>query len=260
MKHKYYFLLITMSQVFAESAENLAQKAQNPIASMISLPFQNNTNFKLGPNNRTQDILNIQPVIPMAITKEWNLITRTIIPVIYQPTLSACHGSHSGVGDINPSLFLSPSKEASVTWGAGATFLIPTATHKSLGTGKWGAGPTAVVLTMPGHWVLGILANNIWSFAGQKKRKTVNVLTIQPFLNYNFSKGWYVTSSPIVNSDWTIKSRNRWIVPIGGGFGRIFNIGKQPVNAQIQSFYNIKRPEGASKWQLRLQFQFLFPK
>lgn len=246
----------------AEQAAALAKEAQNPIANLISLPFQNNTNFGYGPKGqRTQNVLNIQPVIPVPLSKDLLLVTRTIIPVIYQPTSASGREGEFGLGDINPSFFFVPRSKSSITWGVGPTFVLPTATQSFTGQGKWSAGPTGVVLVTTKHTVFGALANNVWSFAGSRDRQSVNQLLIQPFFNYNFSKGWYLTSSPIITSNWEAENGDdQWTVPIGGGFGRVFAIGEQKVNASLQAFWNVVKPDGAGDWTLRAQFQFLFPR
>ncbi|MCK5710268.1 MAG: neuromedin U [Deltaproteobacteria bacterium] len=238
---------------------DLAKQAQNPIANLISVPFQNNINFGLGPHDRTQNLLLIQPVIPIRLTDGLNLITRTIAPVLYQPDVESNSGGEFGLGDINESLFFSPSKPSKIVWGVGPIVQFPTATHNVLGTGKWEAGPTAVALTMPGHWVIGALINNLWSFAGDNDRKKVSLLTFQYFINYNFSHGWYLTSSPVNTANWKADNNNRWTIPFGGGGGKIFHVGKQALNFQTQAFYNAERPAGAADWTLRIQLVFLFP-
>jgi hypothetical protein len=247
---------------------DLAKKTQNPIADLISLPLQNNLNFGYGAkdaphSSSTQYVLNIQPVLPGKVTNEWNLITRPIIPVIRQPDLID-GGETWGLADIQLQTYLSPSGTDKVTWGVGPVFQFPSATDgKKLGTQKWSAGPGAVVLTQPGKWVIGALANNLWSFAGDSDREDVNLMTIQPFINYNFGKGWYVSTSPIITANWEAHgSDNTWTVPVGGGFGRIIRIGKLPVNLNAQAFDNVVKPDddATADWTLRLQVQFLFPK
>jgi hypothetical protein len=161
--------------------------------------------------------------------------------------------------DDHPSLFLSPAKPGEIIWGVGPTFLLPTATDQNLGNHRWGAGPSVVVLTIQGHWLFDALANNIWSFASTGKGSNVNQMLIQPFVNYNFPGGWYLTSSPVVTANWLADGR-KWTVPVGGGFGRLFKVGEQPVNMQVQAFYNVTTPRGGAKWQARIQMQFLFPK
>jgi len=239
----------------AADQEDLAKKTQNPVADMISLPFQNNFNFGVGPDNDLQYVLNIQPVWPFKLTEDWNLITRTILPVIYQPELAPGFGDEFGLGDTLFTGFLSPRKPGKLIWGAGPAVLIPTSTDESLGVGQWGLGPSGVVLTMQGPWVYGALVNNVWSFEGD-----YNAMLIQPFINYNFPSHWYVCSSPIVTANWEADSDNQWTVPIGGGAGKVFHLGKQPVNCQAQVFYNLETPDGGPNWQLRIQFQLLFPK
>ncbi len=244
-----------------ESTEELAKKTQNPVADLISVPFQNNFNFNTGPREKTAYVLNVQPVIPLNLTKDWNLITRVITPIINLPAVAPGLENASGLGDINPSFFLSPANPGHLIWGVGPTFTFPTASNKNLGTGKFSAGPTGVLVMMEGHWVGGVLANNQWSFAGWGD-KPVNSLLVQPFLNYNFKHGWYLASAPIITSDWTQRASQQWTVPVGGGVGKLSRVGKVglPINVQIQGFYNAARPEFASDWQLRVQVQFLFPK
>jgi len=241
------------------STEALAKASQNPVAAMISVPFQNNTNFNTGPYNRTQDILNIQPVVPMSLNSEWNVISRTIIPVMSQPN-PVFDSSTSGIGDVTQSLFLSPAKPGAVIWGLGPVFTVPSASDRILGTGKFLAGPTAVALIMPGHWVIGVLVNNQWSVAGDPLRKDVNTFLAQPFVNYNMEGGWYLTYSPVITADWLASSDQRWTIPVGGGFGRVFHLGHQPINASLSAYYNAVRPDLAGDWQLRAQVALLFPR
>lgn len=244
----------------AEEAGELAKKTQNPVSDLISLPFQNNTNFNFGPEDKTQNILNIQPVIPIGLNEQWNLITRTIAPVIYQPETLPGTDSEFGLGDVNFTAFFSPAKPAKLLWGAGPILVLPTATDERLGSEKWSIGPSAVALTMSPPWVIGALVSNVWSVAGEDDRSHVNQFLLQYFVNYNLPGGWYLTTSPIITANWNADSDNTWTVPLGGGAGKIFRIGKQPMNAQVQGFYNVEKPEFGADWTLRVQFQFLFPK
>jgi len=227
---------------------------------MISFPIQNNTNFGIGPYSRDQDVLNFQPVIPLHLTAKWNLITRTILPVVWQPNPSQPSQGWYGLGDLNPSLFFSPAKPGKLIWGVGPALVFPTATANELGQGKVSAGPGVVVLTTPGHWVIGALANNVWSFAGTGSRPPVNQFLLQYFINYNMKKGWYVTTAPIITADWRASSGNQLTLPFGGGFGRIMKIGFQPTNLQLQFFGNAKYPTGSSPWGMRFQIALLYPK
>lgn len=244
-----------------DSTEELARAVQNPVASLISLPFQNNTNFDFGPQEKTQNVLNIQPVLPFALNNDWNLITRTILPVISQPAFTSGQSRKNGIGDTVFTAFLSPRNSGQWIWGAGPAILLPTSSDDRLGAGEWGAGPSAVFLTMQGPWVAGSLFSNVWSFTHDDSDDKVNLFTWQPFVNYNFSGGWYLSSSPLITANWEADNDNKWTVPLGGGFGRVFRAGTQNMNAQMQAFYNVESPDDfGSEWQLRLQLQFLFPK
>lgn len=250
---------------FAEmSAEELAKLAQNPVGNLISVPFQNNTNFNVGPQSGTQNILNIQPVIPIEVNQDWNIITRTILPLIWQPAMLPGQGSSFGLGDVQLSAFLSPASPGpgGLIWGAGAILQLPTNTDEVLGNKNWGLGPTAVVLKLEkgDPWVYGALFNNIWSLSSDKQGGRYNNFLLQPFLNYNFPGGLYLTSSPIVTANWEADSSQRWTVPVGGGIGKIFHLGKLPVNTQFGGYYNVVHPDNGATWQLRLQLQFMFPK
>lgn len=246
----------------APSAEELAKLAQNPVGNLISVPFQNNTNLEYGPEKGTQNILNIQPVIPIGIGKDWNIITRTIFPLIWNPALGPGLGSESGLGDMQFSAFLSPANPGRWIWGLGAIAQLPTHSNDALGNDNWGLGPTAVVLHLDkgSPWVYGVLVNNVWSLTSNKKGGSYNNGLVQPFLNYNFPGGTYLTSAPVLTVNWDADSGNRWTVPIGGGIGHIFHLGKLPVNTQLSAYYNVERPDYGANWQIRFQVQLMFPK
>jgi hypothetical protein len=241
--------------------EELARAVQNPIASLISLPFQTNMDFNYGPQDKTQSVTNIQPVWPVELNEDWNLITRTIVPVVTQPELIPGQGRKTGLGDTTFTAFLSPRDSGAWIWGVGPAVLIPTNTDDRLGADEWGAGPSFVVLTMPGRWVVGSLFSNVWDINGDDD---INFFTWQPFINYNMEKGWYLTAAPIVTANWEGESGEKWTVPVGGGLGRIFRVGSQPMNVNFQYFYNLEKPEKpietTSNWTVRFQFQFMFPK
>lgn len=245
----------------AEDESDLAKKTQNPVADLISIPFQNNMNFGLEPNHRTQNVLNIQPVIPLNLTEDWNLITRTIMPVIKQPDLRTTSDDTWGVGDINMSLFFSPAKSDGFTWGMGPILQFPTGTDEVLSSRKWAAGPAGVGLFIEGPWVVGLLANNLWSYAGNDDRKNVSQFLAQYFVNYNLPKGWYLTSSPIITANWNAEGQgNKWTVPVGGGFGKVFRLGKLPFNGNVSAFSNVVRPDSGPDWTFRVQLALLLPK
>jgi hypothetical protein len=263
-------------------AAALQKAVQNPVASLISVPIQNNSNFGIGPYDRTQNVLNIQPVIPIRASENWNVIIRWIAPVISQPApgtanleifgieegtppyLAAQNVQRSagvfGFGDMTPTFFLSPAKPRKLIWGAGPVLVLPTATSKVLGQGKLSMGPSFVALTQPGPWTLGALVNNVWSVAGSGGRPAVNQVLLQYFINYNLKRGWYISLAPIITANWKASGGNVWAVPFGGGIGRVTKIGFQPINVTAQFYGNAVRPGGAASWSMRLQIAFLFPK
>ena len=244
------------------SAEELAKLAQNPVGNLISLPFQNNTNLNFGTDKGTQNILNIQPVIPISINDEWNIITRTIVPVIHMPSLGPGIDSKDGVGDTVFTAFLSPAKPGHWIWGAGPVIQAPTNSSSELGNKNWGMGPSFVVLHLEhgSPWVYGVLVNNVWSLTSNKDGGAYSNGLVQPFVNYNFEGGLYLTSAPILTVDWKADSGQQWTVPVGGGVGKIFHLGKLPVNTQISAYYNVVRPDFQANWQIRAQVQLMFPK
>jgi hypothetical protein len=256
--------LIAAGPACAEmSAEELAKLAQNPVGNLISVPFQNNTNLNFGPEKGTQNILNIQPVIPIEVDKDWNIITRTILPVIWMPALSPDMGSKNGIGDIQFSTLLSPANPGHWIWGAGPIFQLPTDSNAELGNKNWGLGPEFVILHLEhgDPWVYGAIVNNIWSLTSNKQGGSYSNGLIQPFVNYNVpdGDGLYITSSPIWTVAWNANGQ-RWTLPLGGGVGKIFHLGKLPVNTQISAYYNVVKPDFGANWQIRAQVQLMFPK
>jgi hypothetical protein len=237
-----------------DSEEDLAKKAQNPIANLISLPLQNNTSFNIGPYNRTANVLNIQPVAPFY---EGRLITRTILPVVTQPDILSESGSTTGIGDLNFTAFYVPKSGKNMI-GVGPILVFPTGGDE-IGSQKWSAGPSLVVISTPDPWVLGVLWNNIWSYAGDADSHDVNKMLLQYFINYNFPE-FYLVSAPIITADWEALDGQQWTVPLGIGIGRVFKAGKLPLNCTAQYYYNIVTPDYGPDWSLRLQVQMLFPK
>jgi hypothetical protein len=212
----------------AQDQEALAKASSNPVANIYSLPFQNNTSFNVGPFDATVNTLNIQPVIPVGIGKV-NLINRLIIPIVSQGELVPTLGSEFGLGDISYTVWASPAAAGLFTYGIGPAFGIPTATSDRLGTGKWSAGPSVVVIALPGKWVVGVLASNTWSFAGDDDRADVNFFFSQFFVTYAIKNGWYLTSVPIITANWEAEGE-KWTVPFGGGGGKLLKLGKLPVD------------------------------
>ena len=254
------FVTLSALNVHAQDAPDLSQLAQNPIAKVISLPFQNNLNFGVGPRSDEQDTLNIQPVLPFNIGTHWNLIARAIIPLEYEPPLGQGTNGMVGLGDASLALYLSPAHPGKIIWGIGPAFTFATASHEELGQGKFDTGLSAVVLTVRGHWLIGALVTDVASVSGDSDRRNVHQMTVQPFINYNLPRGWYLTSSPIITTNWKAPEGQRWAVPLGGGVGRALRLGGQAMNFQMQAFKYVVRPHDASSWTLRAQFQLLFPR
>ncbi|MCK4676677.1 MAG: hypothetical protein KAT48_00975, partial [Bacteroidales bacterium] len=231
--------------------------AANPLADLMSFPFQNNLNMNYGPYNRNLNVLNIQPVIPLADGK---LVTRTIFPIVRIPDFSNESGKlSSGLADIVFTAFYVPESKG-IMWGFGPVVELPTG-GSIRGTQKWSAGPSLLVLAQPADWTFGALINNAWSFAGKSERDNVNHMMLNVFLVRQLGGGWYVNSAPIITADWTADSEDRWIVPLGAGGGKLVMIGgKLPLNLQTQLYYNVVRPDFGPEWQWRVQAQFLLPK
>ena len=245
------------------SAGDLAKKSQNPVADMISLPLQYNTYLNTGPEgNRTQDVLLIQPVMPVNLTDAWNFIARPIIPVLNQPPFTEAQDREYGLGNLQFQGFFSPKEEVG-GWilGVGPYFEFPTnsSPDNRFGSDNFSAGPALVALQMKGSWVYGGLVTQLWSYAGNDPE--VNQTAIQPFVNYNMKDGWYLSTAPTIVANWSAAdSDDRWTIPVGGGIGKIHHIGKQPVNISARAYYNVEAPRSGGDWQLQFQLQFLFPK
>jgi hypothetical protein len=242
----------------AKAAE-MAKKLANPIGALISVPFQSNFDFGGGPaGDGFQYKLNLQPIYPISLNQDWLLISRTILPIVYQENLSGT-SSQTGLSDTVQSFFLSPVKptRGGWIWGAGPVLLLPTATDDLLGAKKWGAGPTAVVLKQQSGWTYGALVNHIWSFAGESDRAAVNATFLQPFVSYTTRKATTFTLNTESTYDWENK---QWTVPMNLMVQQLVKIGKQPVALTVGGRYYPERPDGGPDWGLRLAVILLFPK
>jgi hypothetical protein len=250
----------------AQDGGDLRSAVQNPISSLISLPFK--FTFDYGAPDGEASFLNIQPVVPITVGN-WNLVNRAIIPLVHTsgkvagtpgiPNPIEGDGA-TGLGDINYSLFFSPVKYDKFIWGIGPSITIPTATDEELGSEKWSAGPTGVVLFQPKWGTFGMLARHLGSFAGDSDRKNINQSLFQPFANYNLPNGWYLLTDLVITANWDLDSSDIWTVPLGGGVGKLFKIGKQVINARTEAYYNVAKPDNGPNWQWGLTVQFLFPK
>jgi hypothetical protein len=243
-----------------DDTQELAKKLSNPIASLISVPFQFNYDGGYGPSDGDKAYVNIQPVIPFSLNADWNLISRTILPVAWQQDIVGPSGDQFGLGDITQSLFFSPSRpmENGIVWGAGPVFLIPTATDDLLGGEKWGAGPTAVVLKQSGGWTVGMLANHIWSFAGDSNRTDINSTFMQPFVSYTTKDAWTFTLNTESTYNWEAEE---WSVPINFQVAKLLVIDKQPISLFAGVRYWAESPDsGPDGFGVRTGITFLFPK
>jgi hypothetical protein len=239
----------------------LAQELSNPLADLMTIPIQVNYDRDIGPRDDGWKLqTNIQPVIPFHLNDDWNLISRTIIPVIDQEDIFPGAGSQFGLGDINLSLFFSPKKPTSsgITWGIGPVLLLPTATDSLLGAKKWGAGPAAVALTTRGPWTVGMLANHIWSYAGDSDRQDISSTFLQPFVAYTWPSAWTISVQSESNYNW--KTEN-WSVPINVGVSKLVKLGKLPVSLQAGVGYWAESPESSPEgFRFRFQVTFVLPK
>jgi hypothetical protein len=244
------------------SQPDLRKIARNPFADVIKLPFAADIFFDAGPYGRTSSDLQVQPLIPIQISQGWLLVPRIVATAVtYVPDSTRDSDGRVGLGDMVPTFFLTPAHVRRLIWGVGPALLIPTATDSALGAGRWGLGPSFAVLSQPEWGSGGILVQNIWSLPSSSRRAPVNQMQLQPMFSYNLAHDWYLTTNPTISADWTQDPSDRWLVPIGGGAGRTFKVGEQPVDANLTIYRNVVRPSQFSpRWQLTLQVTLLFAK
>lgn len=252
-------ILASPVRAWGQSSEEtqLAKQTQNPIADLVSVPLQ--LNFDSGGDfgDRSMTILNIQPVLPVPLVGEWMMIARTIIPLVSVPDTRSGN-SDGGLGDIQMELFFSSGQHGSFMWGLGPTVSIPTATLDAVSTGSWGLGPAGVAVFDVANWVLGGLVTQTWTIADYGDDRDINQMLIQPFVNYNFGRGFAATMAPKIIANWA--DNTDWIVPIGGGVSWTTKIADQAVNLGVQYYNNLERARGGADNEVRFIVSFLFPK
>lgn len=234
----------------------LAKTTQNPVGDLVSLPFQFNFNTGGGLEERTALVLNVQPVMPFVLTSNWNVILRTIVPIVSSPGPAGTR--FSGLGDFQTQIFFTPAKPGSFIWGAGPVVSLPTATSSSAETGSWGVGPAGVIVKMTGPWVLGSLFTQLWAMADEGGDPEINQFLWQPFVNYNLERGWALSFSPIITANWN--DEQEWTVPLGMGITKTAVFNGRPMNLGVNYYYNVEHPDGAAGQQVRFVLSLLYPK
>ena len=237
----------------------LAKASQNPVADMNTVPIQFNW-FSGGglPGSQTLSQTLIQPVLPLPLNKDFNIVSRTVVPVMSVPTSNG--EKMKGIADIQEQIFVSPSHAKGFIWGFGPIFSLPTSTVSVISTGQFALGPNAVILVMPGKFVMGAVINQMWRIGGSTITTPINQFYTQPFINYNFKLGWSVSFAPAITANWSAPSGQQWTVPLGAGVSKITVIGKQPLNLSFQYYHNVERPDNAGADQVRMVVVFLFPR
>lgn len=274
MRHINVLILIALLSIATDATaeENEKEYAKaalnglkmNRYAEHVSAPFEMYFNFDYG-KSYTQSILDFKPVVPFRLTDDYDLIIRTIFPLYERtPTQDAQHDFNgyyvNGWGDLNPTFFITPARFDHLIVGLGPSLSIPTSTNSQyIGTGKWSIGPELAIYYLLDNWMVGSLIDNLWSFAGDAQRPSVNTFQFQYLVSYVFDSGWYVATNPSITANWNSPGNEQWTVPFGVGGGRVVKFGQQPLNIAMYGYYNAVRPAGTGpNWQVELQMEWLF--
>ena len=230
----------------------LTFRFQNPASNQVSSLFvREDLSFGIGVDDRLQSITGVRVNLPFSLGAGWTLVTRTELPIILagDPTNSAV--TYYGLGDTELAGLFSPLKHGPL-W-AGAALRIPTASSDKLGSGKLSVGPSLALVFQPRPWTVGAIAEQVWSIAGEEERPSVSRLRLQPVLAYQLPEAWYLASSPEIIANWKAAGGQKWLVPLGGGFGKLFQIGTLPFDVQLEGFYDVVHPDLGPTWSLRAQ-------
>jgi hypothetical protein len=256
------FLAVIAAHAQASDVD-LRKQVQSPVSGLTNVSISNNLNFDAGPLERNAYSFQIQPVLPFQISTDWLVVPRILInAVLYEPDPLQSKGGTTGFGDTTPTFFFSPTHAGALIWGFGPSLLMPTATKSSLGNGKWGLGPSIAVFWQPKWGTIGGIVQNVWSFAGDRNRASVNQMALELSGQFNLPKNWYLSTQPEIDANWNGMSENRWLVPVGGGIGKIFSVGKQSLDGTLLLYRNVVRPAmiPSAKWQMTAQLALLYPK
>jgi hypothetical protein len=244
------------------SDTDLAKQSENPVTRLYTLPLRYEGDLGYGPYDATKSIIELdQAVVPFSLNEDWALITRTKLPFYAQPPKKTEEQWSDGLGNGYTTLFISPEHSTGFVWGAGPVIYFPTATNSAVGVNKWGAGPS-IAFGWLGRapWTAAVVANNIWSVGGPPRgNDKTNSLLLNPIVSYHLGNGWFLDSSPNITSDWGSAPDKRWTVPVGGGAGKVFHVGAQPVKFAVDAYYDPIRPAGTGPlWEVTATLTFLF--
>jgi len=253
-----------------QSLTEVNKKMTNPTSNLWYLNFQqNNYRLDMGEDqgDRWNSNLNFQPVMPVALTEDYNLVTRPVIPLfISQPHPNSENPTEvdrtTGLGDITLMFNIAARPHLSGNWllGLGPTFIFPAASTDATGQGKWQVGPSGIVGYLSKNWILAAFVQQWWSFAGDDSRASTNWMNLQPIATYFLHDGWSIGYSGNILANWEVNGDNRWTVPIGLGVSKVVKFGKLPVKITLAGQYMPIHPdELGQKWNIQLTFAPVIP-